>query len=646
MTDPAADIADSDDWRQFVDAALVACLTKPQYDCVQFGYSRNGRIFMGIQMGHGKSFAALVIMLIYLNEWPLLILSKAGAIVTWNGEIGKFLCFPQSDILMWNTPSPTGDESATPTSSARAQPSRYNARYQLMRSLREIEEGEFVDDRDDHEATNAIYNDDDNDGNDEEASAQPTFSLAHNRRRKEPPRRRIEIMSHEKARTPNILALLSTTRRFKCIIVDESECIQTWDSQTTVGLMPIFHACSRLLLLSGTGLNRPEHLFPQLHALRPDIFTNITLYRNRYCDPKREYIGRGQYRMRYSGSSNLDELHNMLDRTILFRYNPRQRDGERGFTRTVRWIDPKVDPVVSSQSQLRDTNIVARDLEAMSQRYKQRLAELRTRHARYAPTEFGGKAAPGEVHPDSREEGLMTERDAERMAADQQGKELHQSTLRHKILYLRHLILRLLRERIDPVAFKALVMSGLRVAGLGRDTDEIVFGYYWSPQRIILFAHHKFMMEAMQSLCTTFLREISERDRVVYTLVRMDGSNKQTRGMMCQHFNTVDTCLIGVLSTVAAGISINMTGASYVVKCELVPRASCEVQAEKRAHRMGQRNHVEILYPLLANSVEEHQFVMMQEQLKNASRVLDGCEPDFDYEEVCARDCPRRRMRK
>ena len=74
-------------------------------------------------------------------------------------------------------------------------------------------------------------------------------------------------------------------------------------------------------LLTGTPvLNRPVELFTLLRAIQPHEFSSFTAYTERYCDPKTIVDRRGNYRMDYTGATNLLELSKRLEPIMLRRY--------------------------------------------------------------------------------------------------------------------------------------------------------------------------------------------------------------------------------------------------------------------------------------------------------------------------------------
>eukprot|EP00816_Leptocylindrus_hargravesii_P011899 CAMPEP_0196822420 /NCGR_PEP_ID=MMETSP1362-20130617/83434_1 /TAXON_ID=163516 /ORGANISM="Leptocylindrus danicus, Strain CCMP1856" /LENGTH=104 /DNA_ID=CAMNT_0042201969 /DNA_START=29 /DNA_END=339 /DNA_ORIENTATION=- len=79
--------------------------------------------------------------------------------------------------------------------------------------------------------------------------------------------------------------------------------------------MPILKGADRLLLLSGTpALARPVELWTQLNCLDEKTFGTYSAYTNKYCDAKH-----GRFGWDVSGASNLEELHNEVNKVMIRR---------------------------------------------------------------------------------------------------------------------------------------------------------------------------------------------------------------------------------------------------------------------------------------------------------------------------------------
>ena len=102
---------------------------------------------------------------------------------------------------------------------------------------------------------------------------------------------------------------------FNIIIADESHYLKNFSSKRSKAVCTMLKAAKRALLLSGTpALSRPIDLFPQINALRRDLFPSHHQFGIRYCNAHPSKFG-----WDYTGSSNLPELFTMLTNTVLVR---------------------------------------------------------------------------------------------------------------------------------------------------------------------------------------------------------------------------------------------------------------------------------------------------------------------------------------
>ncbi|KAI1713019.1 RNA recognition motif domain-containing protein [Ditylenchus destructor] len=131
---------------------------------------------------------------------------------------------------------------------------------------------------------------------------------------------------------------------------------------------------------------------------------------------------------------------------------------------------------------------------------------------------------------------------------------------------------------------------------VGKEIAETYFYEGAPPRKMIIFAHHKIMLDS--------LSEIFERKGVKF--IRIDGSiNHAHRSEMCEQFQTDPDTTVALLSITAAGIGITLTAASHMIFTELYWNPGNMMQAEDRAHRVGQKNPVIIQYMLARKTADE-----------------------------------------
>jgi SWI/SNF-related matrix-associated actin-dependent regulator 1 of chromatin subfamily A len=99
------------------------------------------------------------------------------------------------------------------------------------------------------------------------------------------------------------------------VIVDECHNIKNLEAQRTEGLLVVAHAAKRAIFMSGTPiLNRIAELFPQIHAVSPELFPSYDEFVYRYCNAQMTKFG-----LDVSGASHVDELLRKLRDNIMVR---------------------------------------------------------------------------------------------------------------------------------------------------------------------------------------------------------------------------------------------------------------------------------------------------------------------------------------
>lgn len=92
-----------------------------------------------------------------------------------------------------------------------------------------------------------------------------------------------------------------------------------------------------------------------------------------------------------------------------------------------------------------------------------------------------------------------------------------------------------------------------------------------------------------------------------FMYLRLDGTTKsEDRGDLLQKFNNKESdYFIFLLSTRAGGLGLNLQTADTVVIFDSDWNPHQDLQAQDRAHRIGQKNEVRVLRLMTVNSVEE-----------------------------------------
>ncbi|NXC43425.1 SMAL1 protein, partial [Penelope pileata] len=125
--------------------------------------------------------------------------------------------------------------------------------------------------------------------------------------------------------------------------------------------------------------------------------------------------------------------------------------------------------------------------------------------------------------------------------------------------------------------------------------------------KFLVFAHHKIVLDAIV--------EELEKKRVEY--IRIDGSTPSAeRQSLCQKFQLSEKQAVAVLSLTAANMGLTLSAADLVVFAELFWNPGVLIQAEDRAHRIGQTSSVNVHYLVARGTADDFLWPMIQEKIK------------------------------
>ncbi|CAM8921435.1 unnamed protein product [Rhodiola kirilowii] len=137
--------------------------------------------------------------------------------------------------------------------------------------------------------------------------------------------------------------------------------------------------------------------------------------------------------------------------------------------------------------------------------------------------------------------------------------------------------------------------------------------------KFIVFAHHLSMIDAIHQ----FLLKVG--------CIRIDGGTPAaSRQALVTDFQEKENIKAAVLSITAGGFGFTLTAASTVIFAELSWTPGDIIQAEDRAHRIGQVSSVNIYYLLANDTVDDIIWDVIQNKLENLGQVLDGHENSLE----------------
>merc|ERR1711902_276901 len=135
---------------------------------------------------------------------------------------------------------------------------------------------------------------------------------------------------------------------------------------------------------------------------------------------------------------------------------------------------------------------------------------------------------------------------------------------------------------------------------------------------------HRVLMFCQMTQCMTIIEDYFNFKG--YRFLRLDGMTKaDERADMLKIFNSKDSeYFIFLLSTRAGGLGLNLQTADTVVIFDSDWNPHQDLQAQDRAHRIGQKNEVRVLRLMTVNSVEERILAAARYKLNMDEKVIQA----------------------
>ena len=145
-------------------------------------------------------------------------------------------------------------------------------------------------------------------------------------------------------------------------------------------------------------------------------------------------------------------------------------------------------------------------------------------------------------------------------------------------------------------------------------------------EKIIVFAHHRDVIHGLKEGLKDF-RPVS-----------LSGEDSiEARQAAVDAFQNDPSVKVFIGGIRAAGVGITLTAASTVIFAELDWTPGAMMQAEDRAHRIGQKNSVLVLHPLLNKSIDAKLAKTLIRKQEIIEKTLDGAgkdEEEVDIDEL------------
>lgn len=141
---------------------------------------------------------------------------------------------------------------------------------------------------------------------------------------------------------------------------------------------------------------------------------------------------------------------------------------------------------------------------------------------------------------------------------------------------------------------------------------DLVTAYAANGDRVLVFSQFTTLMDILEAVLET----------LAIKFMRLDGSTRMdVRQDMIDTFSSDTSIPVFMLSTKAGGAGINLAAANKVIIFDSGFNPQDDIQAENRAHRVGQTREVEVVRLVTKETVEEQIHVLGESKLALDERV-------------------------
>lgn len=156
-------------------------------------------------------------------------------------------------------------------------------------------------------------------------------------------------------------------------------------------------------------------------------------------------------------------------------------------------------------------------------------------------------------------------------------------------------------ELLDVTRRSSLeVLSNPKFSGKMQVLGPLLEVFKDQGHKVLLFSYSTRVLDILQAF-------VEARG---YSFLRLDGHTKPSdRTELVNKFNTDSEQFIFLISTKAGGLGLNITGANVVVIFDPSWNPAYDLQAQDRAHRLGQTRNVSVYRLITAGCIEENKYL-------------------------------------
>ena len=133
---------------------------------------------------------------------------------------------------------------------------------------------------------------------------------------------------------------------------------------------------------------------------------------------------------------------------------------------------------------------------------------------------------------------------------------------------------------------------------------------------------HKILLFSQFTTMLDHLAKRLEEEKISYYMLN-GSTSKEKRAQMVENFNTDDTQVF-CISLKAGGTGLNLTAADIVIHFDPWWNLAVQNQATDRAHRIGQKNVVNVYKLIVKDTIEENILKLQEKKRELADQILEG----------------------
>ena len=133
---------------------------------------------------------------------------------------------------------------------------------------------------------------------------------------------------------------------------------------------------------------------------------------------------------------------------------------------------------------------------------------------------------------------------------------------------------------------------------------------------------HKILLFSQFTTMLDHLAKRLEEEKISYYMLT-GSTGKEKRAQMVENFNTDDTQVF-CISLKAGGTGLNLTAADIVIHFDPWWNLAVQNQATDRAHRIGQKNVVNVYKLIVKDTIEENIVKLQEKKRELADQILEG----------------------